>query len=103
MSNSQATTTTAATSKLWLPTKVFHNTFEAIASRFGLTATGTPDNNGFREMNVPADWQIADSTESPFQKRLVAGDGTHIAKLFYKPGSQGGGGAMQLLEDESKG
>lgn len=99
MSNSQAATA-SKTVKLWLPTKVFHNTFDAIAQRFGLTPTGTPDNNGFREMNVPEGWHIEDSTESMFQKRLVDASGTHIAKLFYKPGSQGGRGSMQLLEDE---
>ncbi len=100
MSNSQSTATTPTAAKLWLPTKVFHNTFDAIAAQFGLTPTGTPDNNGFREMNVPDGWHIEDSTESVFQKRLVDASGTHIAKLFYKPGSQGGGGAMQLLADE---
>lgn len=64
-----------------------------------LTADGKVDVHRspfrFARCEVPAGWEIRDSGASPWAKYLVNGDGTMIARLFYKP--TGGGGSIHVF------
>lgn len=82
---------------LWLPKRVNHATWADVEA-LGVVRTGN-ENFSYFETRVPADWQIVDTDISIYQKRLVDGSGKHLAKLFYKPGSQGGGGSMELINE----
>lgn len=37
------------------------------------------------DAQIPASWELRDTTVSPWQKRLFDGAGNLVAQLFYKP------------------
>jgi len=90
------TTHTEPTTKLiYLPKRVFHADWETVERTLGVTRTGAEDaHNSCFQVTVPADWTFGDSDVSPWQKRLIDGNGKHLAKLFYKPL---GGASMELM------
>jgi hypothetical protein len=66
-------------------------------SAIGIIVDGEKTAYGFRHCMLPADWSPVPAAESEYQLRFVDGQGRLRAKIFYKPGSQGGGGSMELI------
>jgi hypothetical protein len=62
----------------------------------GIIADGDVNEYGFRHCMLPADWKPVAATESDMQLRIEDGQGRLRARVFYKPGSQGGGGSLEL-------
>lgn len=65
----------------------------------GAVQTGQGDYN-FHKLEVPQSWDLRPTDVSPFQKRLYDAEGDEgnlIAKVFYKPGSAGGGGCLHVF------
>jgi hypothetical protein len=90
------TQTATATKLIYLPKRVFHADWETFERTLGVQRTGSVDtHNTCYQVIAPADWTIGDSDVSPWQKRLIDGNGKHLARLFYKPL---GGAAMQLMD-----
>jgi len=70
-------------------------TLEAL-SAIGIIVVGDKTAAGFRRCMLPEGWTPVAASESTMQVRLQDGQGRLRAKIFYKPGSQGGGASMQL-------
>jgi hypothetical protein len=80
-----------------LPTRVYSGlTLEAL-SVIGITVDGEKTAAGFRHCMMPAGWTPVASDESPMQLRWQDAQGRLRAKIYYKPGSQGGGATMELI------
>ncbi len=70
-------------------------TLEAL-SAIGIIVDGEKTETGFRHCMLPTGWKPVATDESNMQVRLVDGLGRLRAKIFYKPGSQGGTASMEL-------
>jgi len=87
----------------YLPKRANQGGWEKLIE-LGAVQTGEGDYN-FHRLEVPQSWDLRPSDVSPFQKRLYDAEGDAgkiIAKVFYKPGSAGGGGSLHvfLTEDD---
>ncbi|MBU6455056.1 MAG: hypothetical protein KGS72_25015 [Cyanobacteria bacterium REEB67] len=65
-------------------------------SAIGITAQGDTDDYNLRRCMLPADWKAVPAKESEYQLRFEDGLGRLRAKVFLKPGSQGGGADMEV-------
>jgi hypothetical protein len=70
-------------------------TLEAL-SAIGITVDGDTNETGYRHCMLPEGWTPVPAQESNMQVRLQDGLGRLRAKIFYKPGSQGGGASMEV-------
>jgi len=71
-------------------------TLEAL-SAIGITVDGDRTPEGFRHCMMPAGWTPVPSDESPMQLRWQDAQGRLRIKIYYKPGSQGGGADMEIM------
>jgi hypothetical protein len=65
-------------------------------SAIGITVDGELTAEGFRHCTMPAGWTPVPTDVSPMQLRWQDAQGRLRAKVFYKPGSQGGRGSMEI-------
>lgn len=79
-----------------LPMRVMYQGDMSSLAAEGVTFV-EPSDNGFGLFNIPAGWSVHGTTLSPWQHRLYDDAGRVRAKLFYKPGSAGGGGKIEIL------
>ncbi len=86
----------SASKMIFLPKRVFHADWDIVERKLAVTRTGAVDPfNISYEVAVPADWTIGASDVSPWQLRLIDGNGKHLAKVFFKP--LGAAGALELM------
>ena len=83
-----------ASNGLSLPLR--HGHIDELAA-FGVTPVGDVTLDRMRRCTLPQDWKLVPADESPMQLRVHDGQDRLRFKLFYKPGSQGGGADMQLF------
>ncbi|MBS2005927.1 MAG: hypothetical protein JST01_02725 [Cyanobacteria bacterium SZAS TMP-1] len=92
--NPQITTAEVGTRAVyWLSNRIWHGRTVANLQAMGIQLTGNRQDN-YIEAILPSGWYVRDSAESPFQKHLVDQDGAIRARLYYQPGSAGGGMEM---------
>jgi hypothetical protein len=86
-----------ASNGFFLPAGRINNglTLEAL-SAIGIIAAGEQTELGYRRCMLPEGWTPVPAAESIFQVRLQDGLGRLRAKIFYKPGSQGGRASMEV-------
>ncbi|MBS1999755.1 MAG: hypothetical protein JSS86_25720 [Cyanobacteria bacterium SZAS LIN-2] len=77
----------------WLSSRIWHGRTVDDLQAMGIQLTGNHQDN-YIESILPSGWHVRDSAESPFQKHLVDQDGAIRARLYYQPGSAGGGMEM---------
>lgn len=101
METTNTSTVTPGRKIFYLPKRANQGGWDKL-NELGALQTGQGDYN-FHRCEVPTGWDLRPSTVSPFQKRLydAEGDGGKlIAKVFYKPGSAGGGGSLHVFLSE---
>lgn len=79
----------------WLSRKIWNGSVADLEA-MGIEPTGESDGQHFKA-RLPEGWKVVASGVSYFQTRLVDACGTVRARLFSKPGSQGGGVEMELV------
>lgn len=82
-----------------LPTKIWHGKTVADVEAMGIKLVAQRGHN-YALFSIPAGWSIVESPVSMFQLRLYDDAGLCRAKIFTKPGSQGGGAEMELQSIE---
>lgn len=102
MEKSQQTAASTATPQdrkvFFLPKRANSGGWEKLLE-LGVVQTGESDYN-FHKAEIPSAWDIRPTDVSPFQKRIYDAEGSAgkmIAKIFYKPGSAGGGGTLHVI------
>ncbi|MBS1993981.1 MAG: hypothetical protein JSS83_25895 [Cyanobacteria bacterium SZAS LIN-3] len=85
-----------ATKGFYLPTRRLNDATIAALASVGLTFDGETSEYGFRHCTLPEGWTPVPAEESPMQLRLHDEQGRLRIRVFYKPGSQGGGGSLEV-------
>ncbi len=102
MEQSKQTAASTATSPdrkiFFLPKRANSGGWEKLIE-LGVVQTGESDYN-FHKCEIPKAWDLRGTTVSEMQKRIYDAEGPEgkmIAKIFYKPGSAGGGGTLHVI------
>jgi hypothetical protein len=80
----------------WLTSRIWHGGTVADLEAMGIQPTGEKSGQHFKA-RLPEGWKVVASGVSYFQTLLVDACGAVRARLFSKPGSQGGGVEMELV------
>lgn len=80
----------------WLSSRIWHGGTVADLEAMGIQPTSEKSGQHFKA-RLPEGWKVVASGVSYFQTLLVDACGAVRARLFSKPGSQGGGVEMELV------
>jgi hypothetical protein len=83
----------------WLSSRIWHGRTVEDLRAMGIILTGKSQGNYIQTI-LPMGWSVVQSGVSMYQKLLLDQDGQVRGRLFYQPGSAGGG--MEMCIEGSK-